>query len=67
LARWCPACRRRESGLRLPYGTGEGMPRYCAAVLAGEREHPKWRIPRGVQVPMRGVLTDRLVVVMKPL
>ena len=24
LARWCPACRRREPGLRLPRGTGEG-------------------------------------------
>ena len=24
LARWCPACRRREPGLRLPHGTGEG-------------------------------------------
>src|SRR5690242_2133536 len=26
LARWCPACRRREPGLRLPDGTGEGAP-----------------------------------------
>ena len=25
LARWCPACRRREPGLRLPCGTGEGV------------------------------------------
>jgi len=24
LARWCPACRRREPGLRLSHGTGEG-------------------------------------------
>ena len=26
LARRCPACRRREPGLRLPRGTGEGAP-----------------------------------------
>src|SRR6185295_12721681 len=29
LARWCPACRRREPGLRLSRGTWEGWPRYC--------------------------------------
>jgi len=28
LARWCPACRRRESGLRLLHGTWEGWCRY---------------------------------------
>jgi hypothetical protein len=28
LARWCPAWRRRESGLRLLYGTWEGECRY---------------------------------------
>ena len=26
LARWCPACRRREPGLRRSRGTGEGVP-----------------------------------------
>src|SRR5690348_14934735 len=31
LARWCPACRRREPGLRLLYGTWEGRCRYCLA------------------------------------
>ena len=29
LARWCPAWRRRESGLRLLHGTWEGGCRYC--------------------------------------
>ena len=38
LARWCPACRRREPGLRLPRGTGEGVSRYCPAAEAGGRE-----------------------------
>jgi hypothetical protein len=28
LARRCPACRRREPGLRLLHGTWEGVPRY---------------------------------------
>ncbi len=28
LARWCPACRRREPGLRLRHGTWEGRCRY---------------------------------------
>ena len=35
LARWCPACRRREPGLRLPRGTGEGVSRYCPARWRG--------------------------------
>src|SRR5436309_14077102 len=29
LARRCPACRRREPGLRLSRGTWEGWPRHC--------------------------------------
>ena len=40
-ARWCPACRRREPGLRLPCGTGEGVPGYALVVRPGERECPK--------------------------
>src|SRR5689334_9220200 len=43
LARWCPACRRREPGLRLPHGTGEGASR-CWPVLSG---------PSGREVPKR--------------
>jgi hypothetical protein len=35
LARRCPACRRREPGLRLPRGTGEGVSRYCPARWRG--------------------------------
>jgi hypothetical protein len=35
LARWCPACRRREPGLRLRHGTGEGVSRYWLASCAG--------------------------------
>ena len=42
LARWCPAGRWRESGLRLLCGTGEGACRYCSDVGFpggwGERE-----------------------------
>ena len=41
LARRCPACRRREPGLRLPCGTGEGVPGYALVVRPGERECPK--------------------------
>jgi hypothetical protein len=29
LARWCPAWRRREPGLRLSRGTWEGLSRHC--------------------------------------
>src|SRR6266496_3036011 len=40
LARWCPACRWRESGLRLLWGTWEGMRRYgtwCCCWATGAR------------------------------
>ena len=41
LARWCPACRRREPGLRLPCGTGEGVSGHILPGQVGERERPK--------------------------
>ncbi len=41
LARWCPAWRRREPGLRLSCGTWESAPRYGRAFKGGERENPK--------------------------
>jgi len=43
LARWCPACRRREPGLRLPHGTGEGASRHWPVPILGPsgREYPK--------------------------
>jgi hypothetical protein len=41
LARWCPAWRRREPGLRLSCGTWESAPRYCLPGKGGEREIPK--------------------------
>ena len=43
LARWRPACRRREPGLRLPHGTGEGACRYWPVSILGPsgREFPK--------------------------
>jgi len=43
LARRCPACRRREPGLRLPHGTGEGASWCWLASCAGpaDREVPK--------------------------
>jgi hypothetical protein len=44
LARWCPAWRRRESGLRLSRGTWEGGRRYRVPVPAGAggREGARW-------------------------
>ena len=48
LARRCPACRRREPGLPLPYGTGEGVPGYAPLARAGERERPKRRPRKGL-------------------
>ncbi len=48
LARWCPACRRREPGLRLPCGTGEGVPGHALFVRAGERERSKRRHRKGL-------------------
>ncbi len=41
LARWCPACRRREPDLRLPRGIGEGVPGHAPPEPAGDRECPK--------------------------
>ena len=38
LARWCPAYRWREPGLRRPHGTAEGWPGYCP--LQGARGSP---------------------------
>jgi len=61
LARWCPAWRRREPGLLLPWGTGEGAPGHDPAGGAGERECPKRpRTARG-WVPSPGAPADRLV------
>src|SRR6266536_5618381 len=41
LARWCPACRRREPGLLLTHRTWEGASRYYRPGWGGERECPK--------------------------
>jgi hypothetical protein len=41
LARWCPACRRREPGLRLSCGTGEGVSGHDPAGWLDERERSK--------------------------
>jgi len=41
LARWCPAQRWREPGLRLSCGTWEGVPRHCRPGGDGERENSK--------------------------
>src|SRR6266545_3158127 len=38
LARWCPACRRREPGLRLLRRTWEGRPRHCRLQGCGRRQ-----------------------------
>ena len=49
LARRCPADRRREPGLLLPRGTGEGLSRYCCPLRAGGRERPGRLKPRGTE------------------
>ena len=42
LARRCPAFRRREPGLLLPRGTGEGVPGHAPACFRpGGRERPE--------------------------
>ena len=41
LARWCPAQRWREPGMRLSCGTWESVPRYCRPRKGGERESSK--------------------------
>jgi hypothetical protein len=65
LARWCPACRWREPGLRLLHGTWEGRPRHCRPVgWGGERERPEAETV-GTEYRRVGVLADRLVVVGK--
>src|SRR6266540_1882240 len=38
LARWSPACRRREPGLRLLRRTWEGRPRHCRLQGCGRRQ-----------------------------
>jgi hypothetical protein len=68
LARRCPACRRREPGLRLLQGTWEGMPRYCGPRSCGRREGvAESVVPVRQRVLSRGVPTDRLVVAVKSL
>src|ERR1017187_1958955 len=50
LARWCPACRRREPGLRLPHGTGEGASRYWPVPFRAVRQGgPQAAEPRGAE------------------
>jgi hypothetical protein len=69
LARWCPAFRWREPGLRLLHGTWEGGCRYClpaAEVDGGRREGARFTADTGGVEYRRGtVLADRLVVVGK--
>jgi hypothetical protein len=66
LARWCPAWRRREPGLRLSCGTWESAPRYCLPGEGGERETPK-RLKREGLSTDPGAQADRPVVAVKPL
>src|ERR1022692_802836 len=65
LARRCPACRRREPGLRLPCGTGEGVCGYIWPDQAGDREQPRRPGAARARAPSPDALADRLVVVMK--
>ena len=51
LARWCPAWRQREPGLRLSYGTWEGGPRYrcpCCTGQAATGSAPSGRNRKGL-------------------
>jgi hypothetical protein len=47
LARWCPACRRREPGLRLPHGTWEGVRRYCRIRSGAGPDPARGSVPSG--------------------
>ena len=49
LARWCPACRRREPGLRLLHGTWEGRCRYRPHVPCGVRSGERERVNGGIR------------------
>jgi hypothetical protein len=70
LARWCPAFRRREPGLRLLHGTWEGGWRYflpAAEVDGGRVRGSASTADTGDVEYRRGTaLADRLVVVGKP-
>jgi len=65
LARWCPACRRREPGLLRPCGTGEGASGNILPGQVGERECPKRSEAVRDRVPSPDAPADRLVVVVK--
>jgi hypothetical protein len=75
LARWCPAWRRREPGLRLLYGTWEGwadaalpgMRFVLRCVRWGEREVLKRQNRKRRSTDVVSWLADRLVVAVKPL
>jgi hypothetical protein len=52
LARWCPAWRRREPGLRLSRGTWEGLSRHShprRGSAGGDRERGKRLQPQGAE------------------
>jgi hypothetical protein len=51
LARWCPVCRWRESGLRLLCGTREGVCRYCAPGCVRVRARGSVSRSRNYHVP----------------
>jgi hypothetical protein len=65
LARWCPACRRREPDLLLSHGTGEGVPRHCLPCQGGREGVSQATETARDRVPVRGALADRFVVVRK--
>jgi hypothetical protein len=65
LARWCPACRRREPDLRHLRGTWEGRPRHCCPWWGWREGVSRGRRTVGIEYRRVGVLADRLVVVVK--
>jgi hypothetical protein len=70
LARWCPAWRRREPGLRLLHGTWEGGRRHgCPCSVVGEvaRGSAPGGRNREALSTVAGPLADRLVVAVKSL
>jgi hypothetical protein len=68
LARWCPACRWREPGLRRLSGTGEGVPGYGPfRRVAGEscRATGLGLYAVASEYPLPGAPADRLVVALR--
>src|SRR5450755_4059989 len=72
LAWWCPAWRRRDPGLRLLHGTGEGerskaAVRACGSVRRAARGSVPTADTGGIEYRLRRALADWLVLAVKSL